>query len=169
MRAPLAAGARFVLLDGAPAPVDMTQDEIGLAYNWRAAPPAATSATPSYLAATHAFAGAACGRSAPCTSAARARAGDLTLTWVRRTRIGGDSWDGVEVPLGEDSERYEIDILDGADVMRTLVRHDARRHLHRRPADRRLRHPATLRRPAHLPAQRHPGRGTPRDATPCRG
>jgi hypothetical protein len=24
------------------------------------------------------------------------------------------------VPLGEDSERYEIDILDGSDVLRTL-------------------------------------------------
>ena len=35
-------------------------------------------------------------------------------------RIGGDSWDSVEVPLGEDAERYEIDILDGSDVVRTL-------------------------------------------------
>ena len=47
--------------------------------------------------------------------------GDLAITWVRRTRIGGDSWDAVEVPLGEDAERYEVDILDGANVVRTLT------------------------------------------------
>ena len=38
MRAPLAAGARFVLLDGAVTPVDLTPDEIGLAYTWRCGP-----------------------------------------------------------------------------------------------------------------------------------
>jgi hypothetical protein len=48
-------------------------------------------------------------------------AGDLTLEWVRRTRIGGDAWDTAEVPLGEDSERYEADVLDGATVKRTLA------------------------------------------------
>ena len=47
--------------------------------------------------------------------------GDLAITWMRRTRIGGDSWDAVEVPLGEDSESYEVDILDGATVKRTLA------------------------------------------------
>jgi len=46
---------------------------------------------------------------------------DLTVTWLRRTRIGGDSWDSVEVPLAEDSERYEIDILDGTTLKRTLA------------------------------------------------
>ena len=47
-------------------------------------------------------------------------AGDLKLRWIRRTRIGGDSWNVVEVPLGEAGERYEVDILDGATVVRTL-------------------------------------------------
>jgi hypothetical protein len=47
-------------------------------------------------------------------------AGDLAITWIRRTRTGGDSWDAVEVPLAEESERYEIDILDGTTVKRTL-------------------------------------------------
>jgi hypothetical protein len=35
--------------------------------------------------------------------------------------MGGDSWDTAEVPLAEDAERYEIDILDGAAVMRTIA------------------------------------------------
>jgi hypothetical protein len=35
--------------------------------------------------------------------------------------IGGDSWDAVEVPLAEETERYEVDILDGTTVKRTLA------------------------------------------------
>jgi hypothetical protein len=51
--------------------------------------------------------------------AARGGSG-VTLSWVRRTRIDGDSWVG-EVPLGEDSEQYSVDILSGATVVRTLT------------------------------------------------
>ena len=43
------------------------------------------------------------------------------LTWIRRTRIGGDNWVASEAPLAEESERYEIDILSGASVVRTLA------------------------------------------------
>lgn len=57
------------------------------------------------------------------TSVAGARDGsnNLTVTWIRRTRIGGDWLDGVgTVPLSEDSEAYEIDIYNGLTVVRTL-------------------------------------------------
>ncbi|MFJ5370355.1 hypothetical protein ACIPIA_14130, partial [Bosea sp. CER48] len=30
------------------------------------------------------------------------------------TRLDGDSWELAEVPLGEDSERYEIRVFNGA-------------------------------------------------------
>jgi hypothetical protein len=51
--------------------------------------------------------------------AARAEAG-VVLSFIRRSRVDGDSWEVTEVPLGEAAERYEIDILDGADVRRVL-------------------------------------------------
>ena len=41
--------------------------------------------------------------------------------WVRQTRIGGDPWEPVEVPLGETSEAYEVSILDGDTVVRSLA------------------------------------------------
>jgi hypothetical protein len=50
----------------------------------------------------------------------RDAAGNLTITWTRRTRISGEWRNGVEVPLGEDLERYEVDILNGSTVVRTL-------------------------------------------------
>jgi hypothetical protein len=43
----------------------------------------------------------------------------VTIHWIRRTRADGDSWTG-EVPLGEDSEGYEVDIVSGVTVVRTL-------------------------------------------------
>lgn len=48
---------------------------------------------------------------------------DWTLNWVRRTRLGGEWRDGVDVPLGETSEAYEIDVYATwtyATVVRTI-------------------------------------------------
>jgi hypothetical protein len=55
---------------------------------------------------------------------AQVSSGDIVLSWVRRTRFGGDLRDGTGVvPLGEASEAYEVDILDGPGgaVLRTLT------------------------------------------------
>jgi hypothetical protein len=49
---------------------------------------------------------------------------NISLSWVRRTRIGGELKDGTGlVPLGETSEAYEVDILSapGGAVKRTLT------------------------------------------------
>jgi hypothetical protein len=47
---------------------------------------------------------------------------NLSLTWTRRTRIGGEWLDGIEVvPLSEDSEAYQIDIYSGLTVVRTIA------------------------------------------------
>jgi len=47
--------------------------------------------------------------------------GDLTISWKRRTRIGGDWRDGVDVPLSEENERYELEIMQGATLKRTIT------------------------------------------------
>lgn len=121
MRTPLVAGARFVLLDGAPARVDLAPGEVGLALNWRFGPAARDIGSDAYAARQHTFRGIGLRPLSPVHVRGRRSSGDLAITWIRRTRVGGDSWDGIEVPLGEDSECYEIDILDGADVRRTLT------------------------------------------------
>jgi len=46
---------------------------------------------------------------------------NLTITWIRRTRIMGEWQDSIDAPLGEDSESYEIDIYDGATIVRTIA------------------------------------------------
>lgn len=48
--------------------------------------------------------------------------GDSFVSWIRRTRIDGDSWESFEVPLGEATERYQISILsESGRVGRSLI------------------------------------------------
>ena len=48
--------------------------------------------------------------------------GDLTIRWTRRSRaLAADSWGAVDVPLIEETEAYEVEILNGATVKRTLT------------------------------------------------
>jgi hypothetical protein len=49
---------------------------------------------------------------------------DWTLSWIRRTRIGGEWRDGVDADLGESLEKYEVDIFSNSSyttVKRTLT------------------------------------------------
>lgn len=41
----------------------------------------------------------------------------IEITWIRRTRVGGDDWASLDVPLGEESERYVVKFLDGTAVV----------------------------------------------------
>jgi len=58
---------------------------------------------------------------APVHARARRGAGGVLLSWTRRTRSNGDSWDLLDVPLGEAVEAYRIEVLNGASVVHTLT------------------------------------------------
>ncbi len=76
----------------------------------------------SRAAATHAFQGIARRPLSPVhVSGTRDGQGNLTIRWIRRTRSGGDNWDVNEVALGEEAEAYEVDILQGEIIVRTLA------------------------------------------------
>jgi hypothetical protein len=48
-------------------------------------------------------------------------ANDLTISWKRRTRVVGAWRDNVDASLGETTEAYEVDIMQGVAVKRTLT------------------------------------------------
>lgn len=122
MRSPLAAGAQFVLLDAAVQAVAVGIDGIRSAVNWRYGPSNRGIGDASYATRTHSFQGLGLKPLSPVhLRGARAANGDLHVAWLRRTRMGGDNWELADVPLAEESEAYEIDILDGALVKRTLM------------------------------------------------
>ena len=121
MSAPIAAGASFVVLDSAVIPVPLSLSELNLPFNWRYGPGNRGIGDASYLTAAHSFGGIGIRPLSPARVQASRALGDVAISWVRRTRIGGDAWEAMDVPLGETEERYEVDILSGATVKRTLT------------------------------------------------
>ena len=50
-----------------------------------------------------------------------ATTGDLTITWIRRSRLGHTLMSNQDIPLGETVEKYEVDILSAGAAVRTLT------------------------------------------------
>jgi hypothetical protein len=116
----LAAGASFVMLDAGLTRIDLGSDEIGLPYNWRVGPASRDIGSENYIGSSHAFGGVGARPLSPVHVRGQRSGGDLAISWIRRTRIGGDGWTAAEVPLSEVAEAYEVDIMAGTIVKRTI-------------------------------------------------
>jgi hypothetical protein len=116
----LATGATFVLVDGAVTPIPLKENELKLSFNWRCGPGNRDIGDASYVTTPFAFQGLGLRPLSPVHLRGKRTAGDLSISWIRRSRSGGDNWEAIEVPLGEESESYEVDILDGVAVKRTI-------------------------------------------------
>jgi hypothetical protein len=122
MQAPHSAGARVVVLDN-----QLTRMDIG-AHEWREplqviAPPAGllpTDVRATVQSVTLPHAGARPWAPAH-VRATRSASGDVAVSWIRCARTGGDSWGPGDVPLGELSEAYQLDILSGSIVKRGVT------------------------------------------------
>ncbi|PCI04345.1 MAG: hypothetical protein COB78_08480 [Hyphomicrobiales bacterium] len=111
------AGSRIALLNQAITPIQLESYEKGLELNWQIGPLNEPYGSGSYISLIHANNG----RSKQAFSPVHLRSnqetnGDISLNWIRRSRLDADSWEGVEIPLGESSERYQIRILDVSDT-----------------------------------------------------
>lgn len=115
-------GAYAVLMNGAPVQVPLALSERDLARHWRIGPAARSYDDPSYVHRVDAFAGVGLRPLSPAhLRAVRTASGDLVVGWIRRTRIGGDSWSAGDVPLGEASERYRIRVVTAAGTRREIM------------------------------------------------
>lgn len=120
MRAPLAEGARFVALDGAV--FELAGAERGLARVWAWGPATKPIDDASYARRMLAFAGVNLRPLSPVHVRGERHAdGSIGISWIRRTRIGGDSWETMEVPLGEEEESYELAILRDGETVRRIA------------------------------------------------
>ena len=115
-------GSQFVLLNGVPEQIELASSERGLSRHYRIGPAARGYDDPSYVHQQQAFQGIGLRPYAPCHLRTDGDPGsDIGISWIRRTRIDGDSWESVEVPLGEASERYVLRIMDGVTVVREMT------------------------------------------------
>ncbi len=112
------AGARVVLIDGAVQPLVAGADSLGRTAHWRLAPAGRDHADPMAVSFTATPGPAALLPLAPVHPRARRVSDGVSIDWIRRARFGGDSWDVAEVPLGEASEAYAVEILSGSVVKR---------------------------------------------------
>lgn len=120
MEAPASAGAKFLMIDEALARLPITVDEIGRSYYWRYGPATYGIGHPSYQTETQAFNALNLRPLSPVHIKAENNEGDLSITWIRRSRTGGDLWEREEIPLGEASETYDLEIMNGAAALRSV-------------------------------------------------
>ena len=118
MGAGAAVGAPVVVLDEAVVPLGLLPEERGRSLNWivESLGPAGGRSGP------HVFAGGLRAETALAPVHLRAKrlgSGDIEITWKRRSRLEGDSWDGSDIPLDEPDERYRVELLEGTAVKRT--------------------------------------------------
>ncbi|MGS4948040.1 phage tail protein [Meridianimarinicoccus sp. RP-17] len=117
------AGAAFLLLEPDTIATSLLPlGDLGQPRHWRAVGSSERFEDAPILTRTHT------GRDlmpyAPVHLRAVTVADGIALSWVRRTRLGGDLRDDTgTVPLAEAAEAYELDILDGpgGTVLRTLT------------------------------------------------
>ncbi len=122
---PAPAGARVVVLDDSLASLPIAEADLGIPWNWRIGPASRPVSDETYVG--HSFTPEGVGLR-PYSVAHVAQPwrrprtpGDLTIRWTRRSRVlSADSWGAVEVPMAEELEAYELEILDGATVKRVL-------------------------------------------------
>ncbi|GAB4154084.1 MAG: hypothetical protein Tsb0016_26440 [Sphingomonadales bacterium] len=113
-------GDRFIFLNGALAAIDTSLGALGSPRQFKAAGPNESLA--AITAVDFTYDGTNLKPLSPVhLRASRAADGSLNLKWIRRSRQGFDWIAGADAPLGEESEAYEIDILSGGNVLRTLA------------------------------------------------
>lgn len=119
---PTLVGARVVLLDTGLQPLSIAEGDLGLPWNWRIGPASAAPSDPLMIAQSFTPNGRGLMPFTPAQLRMRREAnGDLTLRWLRRDRgLSADSWVLTDVPMSEATETYDLDILNGPAVVRTI-------------------------------------------------
>jgi hypothetical protein len=114
-----APGTTFILLDASLLPITMPPASFGLQRHYKAVTVGETLANTDETAFS--YTGKTLRPYSPVwITGTRDGSLNLTINWIRRTRLSGEWRDGVDVPLSEESESYEVEILNGSTVVRTI-------------------------------------------------
>jgi hypothetical protein len=114
-------GSLFVLLDGAVGQVSLPASARGLARHWRVGPARRVARRSELRRAGAGLPGIGLRPLGRCTSRPRRWAGTWRVSWIRRGRIDADSWEGLDVPLGEAAELYHLRIVDAAGLLKREI------------------------------------------------
>jgi hypothetical protein len=109
-----------VLIDGALVPVARGVDFLGRAFSYRVGRATEDVGSPNMTLLEATVGPAALLPWSPAHLRARRVQEGVRISWIRRARLGGDSWDALEVPLNESVEAYRVEILDNGATVRTI-------------------------------------------------
>jgi hypothetical protein len=102
--------ADFVMLDDAVVPAGLQPGEAGLELNWRVGPAGSDISDANFVTATQIGGVRALLPYAPVHLRGQWDGADLAISWIRCGRLDADRWEASEIPLGEESESYEVTI-----------------------------------------------------------
>lgn len=112
------AGSSVVVLDTALSQIDVSPELLGLPRKYRIGPAGKSVDHPSFVEFEKTTLGVGRRPYRPAHMRAILDGGDINVSWVRRTRTGGDSWGACDVPVGESSEAYVVRVTSGGVSMR---------------------------------------------------
>ncbi|MFN4172359.1 MAG: glycoside hydrolase TIM-barrel-like domain-containing protein [Pseudorhodobacter sp.] len=115
-------GSIVVLYNDALAQLDLSAAERGLARHYRIGVAARGVDDRNTVHRVEAFSGIGLRSYSPVHFRHLvAPDGSIVTTWLRRTRIEGDSWESLDVPLGEDREAYLLRVVVDDEIRREVV------------------------------------------------
>ncbi|MBP2547504.1 hypothetical protein J2858_000397 [Neorhizobium galegae] len=111
-------GAPVVVLGAGVGSLSLGSDERGVVYNWIAEAIASSGGR----AGPYSFAGGVRAETplSPVHPRAVRQGAGVLFSWVRRGRVNADDWDASDIPLDEPDERYRLELLSGATVVRMV-------------------------------------------------
>jgi hypothetical protein len=118
-------GSVVVLMNGVPPQIALAAAQRRVSRHFRIGPARRPYDDPTYTHQVEAFDGNGLRPYRPAHVRVSEQAGDLAISWIRRTRIEGDGWDVPEVPLGEESESYIVRVMVGETVIREAMTNTA--------------------------------------------
>jgi hypothetical protein len=89
--------------------------------SWRIGPASRDYADASYVSFTSVPGSKALMPYAPVRLRAERRSEGVRFSFLRRARLNGDNWELADLPLGEASEAYELQIWRNGSVVRSLT------------------------------------------------
>jgi hypothetical protein len=120
MGSPTAAGAPFVLLDERIVPIARGLDRLDRTLQCRLVASGRDHGDPIAVSLDVTPQATALRPLTPVDVQGHRRGDGVHVTWVRRTRRDGDSWSPGDIPLGEESESYVVEVMSGGTVLRTM-------------------------------------------------
>ncbi len=114
-------GSRVVALNGSSSQIGLASSARGTDRFFRYGPAGRPFDDPSYRFETASFAGNGLRPYRVVHLSAGRIGGTATVSWIRQTRIDGDDWNGVDVPLGEDTEQYIVEVSSAGTLINTEI------------------------------------------------